>query len=417
MKRTAILKKLVLLGLLSAVVLAACGTESAPPATSQPIKPPPDLPPATATAIVTAPTATPEPPQPAARVALYSAGTSESARLYALDRVGASHDLGRTIWRGSAISRSGRWMALPSAIDELASAPSAIEVTNADTGQVYPVTLTAGFWLFGMAFDPAETRLALLEMGWPEAEYTPWAYLIVDLADGSVARFAFAGGDLLPGAPLGWTGDSAKLFIQHFVPYSGGGWGGVSVLTLPPETTTQPVMELTRQQLHLSGYYAAHPRLSADGARLLYLARAEDYTPADYDPIAYDLAVNQLWVLDAATYGGLWVNVTDGGALGPVAAFSPDGARVLFAQGRYAGDNFAALTFQIHDGRGMTPVGPVPGGADVYLADLAWCSDTQALALIMRPAQSTLYQVTLPGGALTELISAQHIEVLGCLTP
>ena len=92
------------------------------------------------------------------------------------------------------------------------------------------------------------------------------------------------------------------------------------------------------------------------------MARDPDYAPAHYEPIAYDTAVNQLWALDLA--GGvpaLLVEVTDGGALGYDAAWSPDGAQVLFAQGTYAGDTFAGLTLKVRDGSGaVRDVGLLP---------------------------------------------------------
>ncbi len=402
-------------GLLLGLTLACTLPPLAPPARTP-------TPSATSKTAPLPPTATPAPTvTPAVDIALYSVGSPERPQLYAVDSEGASSNRERVAHRGSAVSRRGRWLALPTTLDAHSGYASAIEVRDTDTGRAFTIDLTAGFWLFEMAFDPAETRLALLEMGWPEADYTPWAYIIVDLAEGSTRRFAnsAAAADHLPGQPLGWTADSQMLLVNAFIPYSDAGMMGVYAYTFPPEMASRPITEVT-QRLVLSAPDYREQRLSANGARMLYLNRTEGYMPTGYDPteFMFDAAVNQLWVLDIdRDEREMWVEITDGGALHHVAAFSPDGTRVLFAAGDYVNNEFDTLTFQVHDGDRVTSIGPAPLAPGDWLIDVAWCHPDHALVLTWNAVRYRLHLIPLSTGEAVEIAAEDHIALLGCVYP
>jgi hypothetical protein len=415
---------LVLLGALVSALTACGGT----PAQPTPVPPATETPTPTPTAAPPSPTATPVPVSPTPTpgglrdVALYSAGSLEQPELYALERDGTSSAADVVVYRGSVTSPRGRWLAAPGGTPPAHS----VEVRDAALDIVHRVELTADFSLFGMAFDPPGERLALLEVGSPGAAI-PWALVIVDLADGSTERFASPGGDLaegrlLPASPLGWSADGQELIVSLFAAYTEGGFMGVWALSIPPGATSQPIAELDRRRLLEAQTYRAQPRLAPDGRRLLYLARTEDYTPENYAPVAYDLAVNRLEVLpvdDAAAAGAQrWVEVTDGGALGRRADFSPSGERALYTRGAYADGQFGTLAFRIHDGTAVTEVGPVPLVPGVGLVDLRWCRPDQGLALLVDDqGVYALYLVNVPEGDTTLVASKPHIEVLGCRYP
>jgi hypothetical protein len=134
--------------------------------------------------------------------------------------------------------------------------------------------------------------------------------------------------------------------------------------------------------------------------------------------MAYDLAVNQLWAVDLASGSpSSLVNVTDGGALARAAAWSPDGAQTLFAQGNYGGDAFASLTLKVRDSTGtVRDVGPAPLPPGGGLRGLDWCTPGTALATVTTADyEHQLHTVDVTGGGTGLVTSATHISVLGCV--
>lgn len=414
--------------LLAAGVLAlsflACNAPPPPSPTSLPslpsstVPPVPPSPTSTPTSTVVPPTEMPRARWlPAGTVALYAAGAWESSRLYALAADGTATDLGQDVQGWAAVSRTGRWTARPGSPYPADS----LVIVNLADGMAYTVPATPGLEVYSAAFDSAETRLAFLELGAPTGEDTPWAIVVASLADGSTARFeatARLDSALLPGFPIGWSAAGDELFINTFAPATEYSTAGVVGIAMPPGATAALVDALARRGLLAGGTYSSVPRLSPDAARLLYVARDPDYTPANYEPIAYDTAVNQLWALDVASgLPALLVEVTDGGALGGEAAWSPDGTQVLFAQGVYTGDTFAGLTLKIRDGSGdVRDIGPLPLLPGGWLSGLDWCMPEAALATVTT-ADSTvqLHTVDLASGGTSLVTSGEYVSVLGCI--
>jgi hypothetical protein len=272
-----------------------------------------------------------------------------------------------------------------------------------------------------MAFDPAETRLAFLELGPPEAGGTAWAIVVVKLDDNTTTRFeATMGTDhtYMPGLPMGWSASGEELLINTFPPYSEGAALGVWAIMIPPGTPSASLNTMARRELLPSGSYQARPHLSDDHTRLLYVARNPSYTPAGYEPIAYDTAVNQLWSVDLASGARtLLLEASDGSALADDADWSPSADRALFGQGNYAGGTFASLTLKIRNSDGsVSDVGPLPLPADGYPNQLAWCRPDLAVYSAMAMDGSVdLYLVNLTDGSTLLVNSAVAISVLGCV--
>jgi len=410
--------------LFTAVVVAlsflAC---NAPPPPSPSVPPAPT---AAATSTVALPTVTSTAPPtdtpptgwlPAGTIALYAVGAWENSRLYALASDGTATDLGQDVQGWAAVSRTGRWTARPGSPYPADS----LVIVNLADGTSSTVPATPGFEIYGAAFDTAETRAAFLELEPPTGEDTPWAIVVANLADGSTARFeatARLDSALLPGFPIGWSAAGDELFINTFAPATEYGTAGVVGIAMPPGAAPAPVDALARRELLVGGTYSSVPRLSPDATRLFYVARDPDYTPANYEPIAYDVAVNQLWTLDLASgLPALLVEVTDGGALGYDAAWSPDGAQVLFAQGTYAGDTFAGLTLRVRDGSGaVRDVGSLPLEPQANPSSLDWCAPDVALAVVTT-ADSTyqLHTIDLASGGTSLVTSGDYVSVLGCI--
>jgi hypothetical protein len=314
----------------------------------------------------------------------------------------------------------GRWIAY-------SSGPSAgsLTIVNLENGTTYAPPVTPNFTVYGQAFDIAETRLAFMELGGPDATGYTWAIVVVNLADGSTNRFdaataigSFDPASLLPGNPVGWAAPGNELLLNTFMPGTEGNWAGVWGLGLPPGAASAPIDTLGQRELVSVGDYYADPRLSPDGTRLLYLNRDFGYTPAGYTPMAYDLAVNQLLSVDVASSAQtLLVNIVDGGALGRDAAWSPDGAQTLFAQGNYAGDAFASLTLKFRDSVGaIHDVGPVPLPPGGGLRSLDWCAPNTALVTVTTADYDhQLHAVDLTSGGATIVAFGDHLSVLGCV--
>jgi len=367
------------------------------------------------------PTATPTEPTPEHwlpenTLALVSAGPWERSQLHALTIDGTLIDLGHPLTPEATVAPSGRW------IGSTRSDPPRVVVTNLSDGSSYTINGTADSQIYGMAFDRPETRLAFLELGPVSEEGIPWAIVVVDLVDGTTSRFSLeidiADPSMLPGHPLGWSADGSVLLIDTFMPYTEGAWAGVWALTLPPGTASTPIDSLGRRELIPMGGYLTQPRLSPDGRSLLYLNRDYDYTPAGYEPTAYDLAVNQLWQADIASGARtLLVETTDGSALGRSASWAPAGQRVIYAQGRYAGDTFASLTLKRQHPDGMrSDVGPIPLPPQGNLTQLDWCRpDVALITVTTMEGDRKLHRADLGGEATRLSIDDQHIAVLTCI--
>jgi len=382
----------------------------------------------TSTATSAAPTATPtsaptETPTPTAEpsrpeaLALYGAGPREEPVLYSLAPDGSTTGLGLNVYQQSAASRDGRWIASPAT--ELPT--DAVLITNLEAGTTYTVSVRPDFYPYGMAFDPEGTRLAFLELGTPSGEGTPWAIVLVNLEDGSTKSFeATSGPDntLLPGSPVGWSGDD--LLIDTFVTGTEQGSMGVWALPLPGGVEPAPIDSLDRREVLPGDDYLFTPELSPDGTRLLYLGRDYDYTPDDYEPVAFDVAVNRLGLLDIESGSStLLVEETEGGALGMDAAWSPDGALGLFAEGRYGNGSFAALTLKtVAESGTMREVAPAPLPPGGFLVSLDWCAEGTALAVVAdSEGVHELHTIEMPGGESSIVVSEPHIAVVGCVGP
>ncbi len=366
-------------------------------------------------------TTTPPADQPPAdTIALFTAGTSNNRRLYALAADGSLADLGHDIQTGAVASRSGRWIASAGL-----QPGDPVVIINLETGTTLTIPTKRNFWVFGMVFDAAETRLAFLEVGPPGGETSArWAVVIVSLEDGSTIRFEETRGPdsvWAPGHPIDWSASGDELLIWPFWPYTEAVYVGVSSIALPPGPVATTVDTLDRRVLLPGGTaYRSSLHLSPDAKYLLYLARDLEYTPAGYEPVGFYLAVSQLWALnlvDGTTT--LLLDVTDGGALGSDAAWSPDATQILFAQGNYDGDTFASLMLRVRDGSGtVRNVGLVPLPQNGHFGSLAWCTPDIALSTVSTPdGMDQLHTVDLSSGSTTLVTSADSISILGCMPP
>jgi hypothetical protein len=388
--------------------------------TAEPTTPPGDTPTAMPTA--ESPTESPtEPPPsswlPAGTLALYATGSWDSRQIYALAPGPTSIDLGRTTPSNIALSRTGRWLAYA---NEPAPATGVV-IANLEDGTTRTIPLTSDHTLYGLAFDRAETRLAFTELGSSTDTYT-WAIVVVNLVDGSIAHFndtfSFPPTDdtMLPGRPIGWTAAGDELLLDTFLPDTEGNWAGAWAVTLPSGAPPAALDALHSRVVIANGDYSTTPRLSPDATHLLYLNRDYAYTPAGYEPVGYDLAVNQLWSVSAGGDSVMLVNVTDGGALAQDASWSQGGPQVLFAQGNYAGDAFASLTLKVRDDAGAVHgVGsvPLPPGGD--LQSIAWCLPDSALVVVTTADYDHQLHIVEFGGGSTLIASADYISVLGCV--
>ena len=330
---------------------------------------------------------------------------------------GTVTDLERPVSPRATLSDDGRWLAT-SRGEELADG---MLVLNLDTDAAYTIPVTSDSQPYGAAFDPAARRLAFLDLGAPGEGGVPWAIVVVTLEDGSTRRFE-ATADLdeamLPGSPIGWYGD--ELLLDTFIPYSEAGSEGLWAVTLPPDAASQPFDDLDRRLLLPGDGYLLAPELSPDASRILYLNRDYDYTPDDYGPVGYDLAVNQLGLVDVTDSSSeLLVEETEGGALGGDVAWSPAGNRGLFTQGRYSGTTFSSLTLStVDETGGGTDVGPIPLPPEGFLVSLDWCAEDTALVLVAASDGShRLHTVDLSSAEASLVASDDDISVLGCVPP
>ena len=407
--------------LVLSVGVAACTPQTTPsptPVTPEPTTAPtqtpsPTEPPATSTP---APSPTPTSVPPVAQsMALYTAGSRGQARLFALTGDGNAMDLEREVYPRAAVSADGRWVATPNGQLPV----DAVVISDLEATTTYTVPVTAGFDPYGMAFDAGNSRLAFLELGSPEAEVISWALVIVDLQDGSTKRFPAtieSEDEDLPGSPVGWSGQN--LLINTFVPFTEAGSAGLWSVRLPPDVAEMPFDELDRRQLLSGDSYLFRPYLSTQAPRLLYVSRDYDYTPENYQPVSYDLAVNQLGLLDLESGSSrLLVEETEGGALGNDAAWSPDGALGLFAEGRYGNGTFASLTLKTVNSTGtVTEVAPAPLPPEGFLVSLDWCVLEKALVVVgTSEGEHELHVVRMESGESSLVVADDYVEVLGCV--
>jgi hypothetical protein len=374
-----------------------------------------------------APTAVPptEPPPsswlPTGTFALYAAGPWDDGQVYALAPGPSSIDLGRTVPFNTALSRTGRWIAHA---DSPAPATGVV-VANLESGTTYNIPLTTDYTLYGLAFDHAETRLAFMELGGSGTGTYTWAAVVVNLADGSTARFEdtfsipVGAGVMLSGWPIGWTAASDELLLDTFMPDTEGNWAGVWAVTLPPGTPSAALNTLSRREVIPGTELYAPSLLSPDATQILYLRLAPGYTPGGYEAMGPDIVVNQLWLADVASGARtLLVDVTDGGALARTAAWSQELPHALFAQGNYAGATFASLTLKVRDDTGtIHDAGSVPLPPGGSLQSIDWCQPDLALVVVTTADYAHQLHIVEFGGGSTLVTSDAYISVLGCCIP
>jgi len=353
-------------------------------------------------------------------------GGQEALDLYALDAAGSATSLDVRVPAGTRLSDDGRWIVY---LDAPPPAASAVVLRNLQSGAAHSVPLglaagggSAGQWAFGRD----GSRLAFLEVAPPGmGKCAAWSITVVQLASGWSARFERASEcSLLPGTPLGWS-SYGDLLLDVFRPYTERWWANVWAFALPPGHPARPIESLSHRQLLAPEAQGWGARLSPGGTRLLYLARDPGYTPAGLEGANPDMAVNQLWTLDVQSPGGQptqLVEVTGGGALDRVAAWSPGGDAILFVQGRYppgsaaqaAGPLLGAATLKVAELSGAArTVGPLPEAGDLIALD--WCAPSTALATFTSGTRQALYAVDLISGQATRVAEAPQLAVLGCL--
>jgi hypothetical protein len=394
------------------------------PTTEEPTTPPgdgpTDVPPATGVPTIESPT---EPPPsswfPDGTFALYATGVWDELDVYALAPGPTSTDLGQNVTFNTTLSRTGRWIAHANG-----PAPAtSVVVTNLESGTTHNIPLSTDYTLYGLAFDHTETRLAFMELGGSGIGTYTWAIVVVNLADGSTTRFedTFAqpvGADaMLSGVPLGWTAAGDELLLDTFLPDTEGNWAGVWAIALPPGTPSAALNTLSRRVVIAAGDYLVRPSLSPDATHLLYLNRDHSYTPAGYTPMAYDLAVNQLWQVDVATGAATQlINAIDGSALARTAAWSQELPHTLFAQGNYGGETFASLMLKVRDDTGTVhDAGSVPLAPGGGLQSIDWCLPDFALVVVTTVDYAHQLYVVEFGGGSTLITSDAYISVLGCV--
>jgi hypothetical protein len=178
------------------------------------------------------------------------------------------------------------------------------------------------------------------------------------------------------------------------------------------------IADLERHRILPGDRYLFRPRVSPQATRLPYLNRDYDYTPDNYALVRYDLAVNQLRLLDLASASSrLLVEEAEGGALGGDVAWSPDGGAALFAEGRYGNGTFASLTLKTVDDAGtVTDVAPIPLPPAGFLVSLDWCTQDMALVVVATSeGVHELHTVDIVSGDASLVASDDTIEVLGCV--
>jgi hypothetical protein len=154
---------------------------------------------------------------------------------------GSTTDLGLDVHGSATASRTGRWIAS-------AGGPypaDSVVAVNLETGVTFVTPLTPDFTLYGLAFDPAETRLALMELGGSGVGDYLWAIVVVNLADGSTTRFETtmtmgSAPPILPGNPVGWAASRPAQPQLLSTPWAAANWSPVEVTSLLPTSHLTP---------------------------------------------------------------------------------------------------------------------------------------------------------------------------------
>jgi hypothetical protein len=359
----------------------------------------------------------------AGTLALFVRGDDEQADLFSLVDDGTTRLVFPDVGREARVSRDGRWLGF---IRWYEDGRSTLELHDAQSGEVREIAPDTASGLFSYSFDPESRRLAYLDLGDYTDAGVPWALVIVDLEGGATARHdAFmAGPDTrpLPGMPIGWSGhpsQSDELIIDTFLPYTEGGWMGMWGVTLPADGTSAPLESLVRRELiPAAPVYSSRPRLAPDGQDVAYLGRNPDYVPDNYHTEFYDLAVNRLGIASLADGARTTiVDIDDGSALTRAFSWSPTGERLLFAQGRYEGEDFANLVLKSSDRSGTTVTyGPLMLPPLGGILDLAWCDSSRAIYVTWDGVDGTerLVSFDLNTGVSTEISAGRRLQIVGC---
>ena len=120
--------------------------------------------------------------------------------------------------------------------------------------------------------------------------------------------------------------------------------------------------------------------------------------------------------LEDATRRALVV-ADDGSALASTLSWSPDGDRLLFAQGTYEGEHFDKLSLKSTDAAGsVVAYGPLNLPPLGGLLELAWCRPALALYVTWdgRDGTEHLLSFDLNTGVSTDVTTARRISIVGC---
>jgi hypothetical protein len=357
-------------------------------------------------------------------IALFVGGDDERADLFVLSKGDISRVLFPDVANQVQSSPETGWLGF---VRWSQDGRGILEVHNLETDETRQVIPDSDSGLFRFAFDQEGRHLAYVELGAPSETGVPWALVVVDLRTGESAKYdaVMSSNETrpLPGAPIGWSGVdgvSDELIIDTFLPYTEGGSMGVWGLTLPASGASAPLEELSaRELLPEAPVYLSRLFFSPDAQLLAYLGRNPDYLPTDYVPEFYDLAVNRLGVV-ALENGSrtLIVDVDDGSALARALAWSPNGERLLFAQGRYDGDEFAELSLKSADLDGtVVDYGPLNQPLSGGLLGLAWCDPSLVLYLNWDGSAGVrrLFSFDLNTGVSNEIAVYSRLEIVSCL--
>ncbi len=354
-------------------------------------------------------------------MALVVSGSYDQADLYALSADGAMWRLLSDVGNEARVSPDGRWLGFVRWDD---AGRVTLELHDAQTGAARELASNASGGLLAFAFDPASRRLAYLDLGSYGEQGVPWALVIQDLDGNALSRYeALMSGPEdrpLPGMPVGWSGAADdELLIDTFLPGTEAGWLGVWGVTLPPDSATASLDALPlREIIPGAPAYSSELHFAPDRQAVAFLGRDSAYTPENYSPEFYDLAVN--WLGLAALADGartIIVEATDGSALARALSWSPDGERLLFAQGRYEGENFVELALKSADRNGtVVEYGPLTLPPRGGLLQLAWCDPAQALYVTWsgEDGLERLVSFNMYTGVSTELSVGQRLEIIGC---
>jgi hypothetical protein len=429
--------------------VAACGAEAPATFTSVPFPTQPTVPgdpTATATPIESSPTAmvvesptetpavptgTPTPPSnptswfASGVLALFTSGDGERSDLYALTTDGDLQEALPDVGSEVSVSPDGRWLGFVRWHDD---GRADLVVQDAATGEQRLLSPETASGLLRFAFHPDGQRLVYLDLGAYTDVGVPWALVLADLVgvDGVRYEALMADGETrpLPGAPVGWSGQ--ELIIDTFLPYTEGGSMGVWAVTLPAEVPatrddggSEPLEELPlRELIPGSPVYSSRVFLSPDRGSIAYLGRDPAYAPSNYQPEFYDLAVNRLGVAEVANgERRALVEVDDGSALARALAWSPDGDRLLFAQGFYEGQSFESLSLKSSSRDGtVVQYGPLTLPPLGGLLELAWCNPSLALYVTWDGGggMEHLLSFDLNTGESRPIASERRLHIVGC---